>query len=279
MGKWKIAGGLACGLMMVLLALGAVADEHQEIPPAGLLPDLQNIIPHHLHIQEAQKQHRLVFTVGLANAGEGPLELEPVADLNDATLLIDANQNIYDAATNAGNIVGQNSLLGAFHFHPEHNHWHLDAVNGFEVRRALDDGSGGLWQNETVGQSVKETFCLIDYVQMNDAQLAAFGIPSVRREYWDCFGVQGVSVGWIDYYHHSTHGQFVDITGAPTGIYYLILTANPDGLFIESDYTNNRAWVSFSLSYNKRNNAILKVLFNSLTQAGEGLAPPSKTNR
>lgn len=248
--------------------------------PAGArLPDLMNIIPHHVHVQEKQKRHRLMFTVGLANVGEGPLELAPTGSLEDPGVLVSANQNLYDSATaDSGSVVCRRSLADAFVFHPSHNHWHLTGINGFDVRRAVDDGSGGVWDTTNAIGSVKEGFCLIDYVKMNDEQLAEFDITLSPRNYFDCSGVHGVSLGWVDYYHHATHGQYVDITGAPEGTYYLVVNANPDKRFLESDYANNYAWVSFTLRYNNTNNAIVRVLHNSLL-VGQGIEPPSKTNR
>lgn len=249
------------------------------LPASAHLPDLMNIIPHHVHVQEAQKQHRLMFTTAFANVGDGPMELAPTSSL-DGDGFVGANQNLYDGPTNElGNVVCRRSLADAFLFHPEHNHWHLAGINGFEVRAALDDGSGGLWNPAPPFGSLKESFCLIDYVPMDDDQLESLGITRPKREYFDCFGVHGVSPGWVDYYHHATHGQYVDITGAPAGIYYLVLTANPDRKFIERSYDNNRAWVSFRLEYRNDNNAIARVLFDSLTEFGEGFRPPSKTNR
>lgn len=57
-------------------------------------------------------------------------------------------------------------------------------INGFEVRAALDDGSGGNWNRKEAIGSLKEGFCLIDYVKMDDDQLAAFGITLSPREYF-----------------------------------------------------------------------------------------------
>ena len=111
------------------------------IPAAARLPDLMNMVPIHVHVQEQQKTSRLMFTVGLANVGDGPMELVPASSLTDETVLVTADQNLYDGPTNEfGTIVCKRSLADAFVFHPEHNHWHLVGVNRFEVRRALDDG-------------------------------------------------------------------------------------------------------------------------------------------
>ncbi len=285
--------GNRCGPMIGLTALVAllyatsvsaqvVPECGGHLPSTAHLPDLMNIIPIHVHVQEAKQQHRLLFTVGLANVGDGPMELAPASSLTDPNVFVSANQNLYDGPTNtndSGSLLCKRSLADAFEFHPAHNHWHLVGVNGFEVRKALNDGSGGEWDRKQAIGSLKESFCLIDYVKMAQDQLAAFGITLPRREYFDCFGVHGISIGWIDYYHHATHGQYVDITGAPEGIYYLVVTANPDKIFLERDYENNRAWVSFRLEYRKDNNAIVFVLYDSLNEVGEGLQPPSQTNK
>jgi predicted DNA-binding protein (MmcQ/YjbR family) len=58
-----------------------------------------------------------------------------------------------------------------------------------------------------------------------------------------------------------------------------VVTANPLKLFLESNYENNRVWVSFRMEYNNTNNAIVTVLFNSFDQVREGLQAPSGTNR
>jgi hypothetical protein len=50
--------------------------------------------------------------------------------------------------------------------------WHLIGVNGFEARPALDDCSGGNWNTSQIIGFLKKSFCLIDYVKMNDDQLA-----------------------------------------------------------------------------------------------------------
>ena len=192
--------------------------------------------------------------------------------------LTTANQLIYNGPSRStGSPICQKSLADAFYFHPEHRHWHLKSVNRFSIYRANDAGSGGDWNTSSSLGSLKESFCLLDWVKMNEDQLQMFGI-TLEPSVYNCF-FQGISRGWFDYYHHSTDGQFIDITGAPPGIYYLVLDANPDQLFLESNYENNRSWISFRLRYVKTNNAVVEPLFNSFTQVGEGLEAPSGTNR
>ncbi len=70
-------------------------------------------------------------------------------------------------------------------------------------------------------------------------------------------------MGWVDQYHQATDGQELDITGAPVGRYYLVSTANHDNVFIEKDYTNNTAWVSFDLTRDSKGNQKIKIVDHS----------------
>jgi hypothetical protein len=224
-------------------------------PAQAALPDLRTVVPQHLNLVNQQKREILRFSNGIANVGAGPLELEPLGQ--DRNSLEDAFQNVYAGPTSASALVCRRSLADAFLFHPEHNHWHLKDVALFGVHPAAggDSGTGGQW-GSPLGALSKESFCLIDFVPIN-------GAKPKSRTYFDCFGIQGISVSWVDEYHHSTEGQEVDITGAPAGIYYLVSTANAAGVFLESDITNNTAWISFRLSRDSSGNAKISVITNS----------------
>jgi hypothetical protein len=67
-------------------------------------------------------------------------------------------------------------VVSTFEFHPEHNHWHIGDVALFEVRKAGDDGTGGMWGKVFV----KTTFCLIDWYKLDD------NAPTTERAYWEC---------------------------------------------------------------------------------------------
>jgi hypothetical protein len=279
--------GFSIALLALLLFTTAMISSAigQELPQCGdplpsgaRLPDIMNMVPHHLLVKEAHKRNALVFTVGLGNVGAGPLELIPTIEFSPVVTLTTANQIVYDGPTRTTGVpVCQRSLADAFYFHPEHHHWHLKSVNRFTIYRADDDGSGGEWDPSSEFASFKESFCLLDWVKMSSDQLTRFGI-TLERSVYNCL-FQGISRGWFDYYHHSTDGQFIDITGAPAGIYYFVLDANPDGLFLESNYDNNRSWISFRLRYVKTNNAVVEPLYDSYARLGEGLEAPSRTNR
>jgi Lysyl oxidase len=125
-----------------------------------------------------------------------------------------------------------------FEFHPQHNHWHIGDVALFEVRKGSPTG------DVVGGNSIKTTFCLIDWYKLEGNS------PTSERIFWECqTSYQGIAPDWVDQYHHSLPGMDVDLTGEPNATdYYLVSTANYARTFVESNYTNNTAWVKFTLS-------------------------------
>jgi hypothetical protein len=59
---------------------------------------------------------------------------------------------------------------------------------------------------------------------------------------------QGSSVGYTDRYPAHFHGQNVDLTGVPAGVYVLVHRANPDRWLRERSYGNNTASVRLRLT-------------------------------
>ena len=60
----------------------------------------------------------------------------------------------------------------------------------------------------------------------------------------------GLSVGWGDLYRYTLPDQFVDITGLGAGRYRLVVTADRQGWFSESNESNNSTWVDLQLKGN-----------------------------
>ena len=82
----------------------------------------------------------------------------------------------------------------------------------------------------------------------------------------------GISSGWVDQYHQATDGQQVDLTGAPErDDYYLVSTTNHTGAFVETNYTNNTAWVKFTLTSDSNGNR--KVTRHRPLALRDGLRP------
>jgi hypothetical protein len=252
----------AAAALVALLAL--VAEPHGGSAGTGLLPDLRTVVPKHLQLVNNHQREELRFSNGLANTGDGPWQMRPLFPLpSDTSQTQDALQEILDAS---GNIV-DSKVVSQFQFHPEHNHWHINGVALFEVR--MGSPAGPIYGNA----SLKTTFCLIDWYKLDD------NARTPERSYFDCNGAyQGISVGWVDQYHQSLEGQALNITGAPAGLYFLVSTVNPDGIFIEKNATNNTAWTSFALTRESNGNAKIAVVGHSDCE-GPGLCGEMAVNR
>jgi hypothetical protein len=246
----------------------------------GLLPDLQPVVPHHLQIQNTGGREYLRLDNGIANVGAGPWHLHPETVIAGETGTTTAMQDIWDKVGGPSDPTASivcSVATTEFEFHPAHNHWHIGSVARFSVQVATDDGTGGaigaVYVNDLgVAQSFKTTFCLIDWIKIEDNS------KTPERTYWACDRTapyQGVSVGWIDQYHHSLEGQEIDLTGAPVGTYYLTVDVNDEDLFVESDTTNDLAWVSFSVRRDSKGNPKISLISHSPCSSpnmcGEGL--------
>jgi hypothetical protein len=139
-----------------------------------------------------------------------------------------------------------------------HDHWHFTdfahyrvwTPSGFlawdDVRRANPDWTASeAFANhpELLAEVVtghKQGFCIMDFAP---AQPTIHGAaPPDPLPKYHC-GSQGISRGWADTYVFTLDGQWVDVTGLPPGAYVLEAEVNPERVFLESAYGNNRAAV------------------------------------
>lgn len=266
-------------VMALSLASVAAAATEGQSAGSGLYPDMRTVVPQHLQLVNSQQREILRFSNGIANTGPGPWALRPEPPPSEATTTVSAVQEIRDSGayypcgqqpkqvTECYNVVSE-TTAGVYEFHPAHNHWHIGDVALFEVRKGSPTGP-------IVGNnSVKTTFCLIDWYKLDD------NAPSSERVFFDCYAsYQGISSGWVDQYHQSTEGQQLDLTGVPNADdYYLVSTANYARTFVESDYRNNTAWVRFRLYQDAQGNRKIQVLAHSPC-AAPGLCGENATNR
>jgi hypothetical protein len=264
---------LATALVFALPSLGGKPGS------TGLYPDMRTVVPTHLQLVNEHQQETLRFSNGIANTGAGPWALRPDPPLSDAVSTVSAVQEIRDSnalykcgeqpkqVTACYNVVSE-SVAGTFVFHPSHNHWHIGDVALFEVRQGSPTGP------IVGGNSIKTTFCLIDWYKLDD------NAPSAERTFFDCYtSFQGIQSGWVDQYHQATDGQQLDLTGVPEADdYYLVSTANYAQRFLESDYTNNTAWVKFRLYQDSNGNRKIEVTDHSPC-GSPGLCGERSTNR
>ena len=267
-----VVGGFA-------LAAGAIALAGKPSAGTALYPDLRTVVPAHLNLVNQQQSEYLRFANGIANTGAGPWALRPDPPPSSATTTVAAVQEFRDSGTlykcgeqpkqvtDCYNVVSE-KVAGIFEFHPAHNHWHIGDVALFEVRKGSPTGP------IVGGNSIKTTFCLIDWYKLDD------NAPGPERIFSDCYtSYQGISSGWVDQYHQATEGQQVDLTGVPNADdYYLVSTANHARIFTETNYTNNTAWVKFTLSSESNGNRKVTVTGRSPCES-PGMCGERSTNR
>lgn len=251
MRKFFRSGVVAVVLATATLMMAGPVASHD--PGAPLLP---NLVPRSLYEADivvvlvdtfAGKQLRLDNELENNNylGHPGPLEVFPLdtrRDKNDCDgdgdtkndrrvkqrIFRDSNNS--DAFERGTDKVSSEVLIDAcMVFHPEHSHWHFDAIARYELREI-----GGA--SVSVGEKI--SFCIAD-VWRRHADLA--GSPALKY-YKGCGGksTQGISVGWSDEYSYNTAGQWLTIpSGTPAGDYCLSSTLDPDGLLLESNEDDN----------------------------------------
>ena len=108
-----------------------------------------------------------------------------------------------------------------FYWSPCHAHYHLKGLANYRLL-TLD--------GRQVARAYKQGFCVRDdHPKMSYAVEGKF----------TC-NFQGLSRGWQDVYDQSLDCQWVDISGVPGGTYNLEIVINPNRLFAESNYKNNK---------------------------------------
>ncbi|TSC71531.1 MAG: lysyl oxidase 3-like, partial [Parcubacteria group bacterium Gr01-1014_48] len=91
----------------------------------------------------------------------------------------------------------------------------------------------------------KTTFCIMDTTRIKTK------LPNApkRAVYKTCDAtVQGMSVGWGDWYRYSLGGQSIDITGLENGDYNLKIEIDPKSLILESNENDNLSTVKIRIT-------------------------------
>jgi hypothetical protein len=132
-------------------------------------------------------------------------------------------------------VIGSPTQSGLFTQSTCHN---VPLLKNIMLYELIDPQTGEVVQadgTDVVGR--KQGFCMMDITQINATA------PQGR---YDCNN-QGITRGWADVYDADLECQLLDVTGVTPGDYQLRLTANPDGLFDESDPSNNTVSVPVSI--------------------------------
>lgn len=125
-------------------------------------------------------------------------------------------------------------LAGVFEHHREHNHIHFKDYAVYRLRTITPDSGVGA----IVASSEKVSFCLRNSVVYN-RNLPGF---NPKSEYKNCSSnVQGIGVGYADFYRKNLYGQWIDITDVNPGRYWIESVVDPINRLKESNEDNNVA--------------------------------------
>ena len=205
-----------------------------------LLPDFAQRPPSGLLMQQSGPAWRLGFTSLVDNIGLGPSVLVGVRPPGATRMNGTQRVRLANGAWRTYDDVAQFRYTNS----PPHHHWHLMRFDSFELRTL--DGT-------TVVRDRKSGFCLADHWG------AAPGNWPNRRPHFlgDCEQfhpdarrvVMGTTPGYTDRYPAFFHGQNVDITGVPAGVYDLVHRVNASMQLRELRYDNNVASVRVRLRW------------------------------
>ncbi|MBD0293225.1 MAG: hypothetical protein ICV70_06590 [Jiangellaceae bacterium] len=254
------AGSAACALLAGVLGMSRSDAESlprlavhgarpaaAELPPypdprpapvnARLLPNLRSLPAEDVGIRVEDGQRQLWFTSIIANAGLGPAEVVPDGVRPCPAGQRHASQVLYhDAGGNgyyepAVDRFASRRTGGCMLDHPEHDHWHFDAMARYTLTSAGR-------QSPVVGSN-KVSFCLRD-----NRETPAASPVKLPKRYGDCGRdkVQGIMPGWADVYDTDLPDQHLVLPAdLPDGNYCLRSEADPLQLLLETDDADNAA--------------------------------------
>ena len=206
-------------------------------------PDLDQQAPSELSVIKSQGRFRLGFRSATDNVGQGALEIEGFRPAALPTMQTVQRVRLAGGGSRLFRRVG----FLRYTYSASHDHWHLMGFQRYELRRADD--------HSLLVRDRKSGFCLTDRWGN-----AASGFTARRKSpvYTDYCArgntkaqavMQGTTVGYSDVYPAHFHGQNLDLTRVPAGIYVLVHRASPNLLIRELRYENNAASLRIRLSW------------------------------
>ena len=174
----------------------------------------------------------LGFTSMVDNRGPGILQIRANRPQGSKVMLVRQLVQLAGGGTRVLPSSGELRYVVA----PPHYHWHFLGFDRYELRRAGDFA--------LLVRDHKSGFCIADHWG------TAIGVPhGPPRFLGDCEQFhpearaveEGSSVGYTDRYPANFHGQNLDVTHVPAGLYWLVHRANSDFHLREEHYDDDAA--------------------------------------
>ena len=213
---------------------------HPALEVRELLPDFDQRAPSGLVIAGGSGKWLLGFTSLVDNLGPGSSVLVGVRPPGASRMIGTQRVRLANGKTRVYTGVAEFRYTNS----PPHHHWHLMRFDSFELRTLA---------GRTLVRDRKSGFCLADHwgtapgsypgrhpVFLGDCKQFH---PEARKV------TMGTSPGYTDRYPAFFHGQNVDITNVPPGVYDLSHRVNAELRLRELRYDNDAASVRIRLSW------------------------------
>jgi hypothetical protein len=205
-----------------------------------LLPDFAQRPPSGLQLEGGEGRWLLGFTSLVDNVGLGPSTFVGVRSPGQPRMTGTQRVLLANGAWRTYRDVAQFRYTNS----PPHHHWHLMRFDSFQLRTL--DGT-------TLVSDRKSGFCLADHYG-----LAPGTWPNRRPRFLGSCEqyhpeatrvVMGTTPGFTDRYPAFFHGQNVDVSHVPAGVYDLVHRVNANMLLHELRYDNDVASVRIRLAW------------------------------
>jgi hypothetical protein len=217
-----------------------------------VLPDLDQLVPDLISVRSQVVGDRQVFRLGFAsassNVGSGPLTLHGFRH-GKSNPLMQVDQLVKRSGNTQPRLIRGVGVM-RYTVQPDHRHWHFLGYERYELRNALNARIPRRYDH-------KSGFCLGDRFALAHAKQDLPNFNPMPMQGDTCGLKQpgavnmfaGISVGYADRYAPHIEGQYIDVTGLPSGAYVLSYRVNADHRIVESNYANNASSVLLSLSW------------------------------
>lgn len=166
------------------------------------------------------------FDVAIANFGEGPFQVFHDTDLTEQTQ--DIYQHVFDSG---GGFTS--TLMGTFDYEqPPFGRLSLASLARYNLREmTVNEGVG-----DVVATHDKTSHAVVDSREIDLSLPGAPATPEYRSGFANPLGI---SIGYADLYARGIPEQRIDLTGVPSGQYWLEVVIDPLDYVQETDDSNN----------------------------------------
>lgn len=202
-------------------------------PDPSIRPDLIALPAWGITIDHQRKTHRDYLDFGATVWDKGPSPMVVEGFRRPGQAVMDGWEYFYSNGVPVGRAPAGDLM---YDNRPGHQHWHFEQFARYSL----------LASDQTqIVLSEKTGFCLAptDAIDLTTPSAEwnpySIGLGTACGSQGSIWTREVLPTGWGDTYFQGLPGQSFDITDLPNGTYYISIQANPDGLLIEGNTSNN----------------------------------------